>query len=343
MKRLLNTLYVTTQGSYLRKQGETIVVMQNEECKLRIPVHTLQGIICFGQVSVSPPLMGLCAERQVTISFLSRSGRFLARVEGPVFGNVLLRREQYRWADNLEKANEIARSIVTAKIYNSRLVLQRGLREHPENIGSEELAIAIDRLMVNLKVLEKANSLESIRGIEGEAARTYFKVFNQMILNQKEDFSFNERNRRPPLDNVNALLSFLYSVLARDVASVLETVGLNPAVGYLHRDRPSRPGLALDIMEEFRSYLADRLALKLINLKQISGKGFKKTETGAVLMDDNTRKQVIVSYQSRKQREITHPFLKEKVSVGLLPYIQALLLARYLRHDLDGYPPFLWR
>jgi CRISPR-associated protein Cas1 len=343
MKRLLNTLYVTTQGSYLRKQGETIVVMQNEECKLRIPVHTLQGIICFGQVSVSPPLMGLCAERQVAISFLSRSGRFLARVEGPVFGNVLLRREQYRWADNLEKANEIARSIVTAKIYNSRLVLQRGLREHPENIGSEELAIAIDRLMVNLKVLEKANSLESIRGIEGEAARTYFKVFNQMILNQKEDFSFNERNRRPPLDNVNALLSFLYSVLARDVASALETVGLDPAVGYLHRDRPSRPGLALDIMEEFRSYLADRLALKLINLKQISGKGFKKTETGAVLMDDNTRKQVIVSYQSRKQREITHPFLKEKVSVGLLPYIQALLLARYLRHDLDGYPPFLWR
>lgn len=280
MKRLLNTLYVTTQGSYLRKQGETIVVMQNEECKLRIPVHTLQGIICFGQVSVSPPLMGLCAERQVAISFLSRSGRFLARVEGPVFGNVLLRREQYRWADNLEKANEIARSIVTAKIYNSRLVLQRGLREHPENIGSEELAIAIDRLMVNLKVLEKANSLESIRGIEGEAARTYFKVFNQMILNQKEDFSFNERNRRPPLDNVNALLSFLYSVLARDVASALETVGLDPAVGYLHRDRPSRPGLALDIMEEFRSYLADRLALKLINLKQISGRALKRRKLG---------------------------------------------------------------
>ena len=343
MKRLLNTLYVTTQGSYLCKQGETIAVMQDGQPKMRIPIHTLDGIVCFGQVSVSPPLMGLCAERQVTISFLSRNGRFLARVEGPVSGNVLLRREQYRRADNKEIANEIARSIVTAKIYNSRLVLQRGLREHPENPGCENLAMAIDRLMTNLKSLEKADSLESVRGIEGESARTYFQVFNQLVYTQKEYFSFSERTRRPPLDNINALLSFIYTVLAHDVASALETVGLDPAVGYLHRDRSGRPGLALDIMEEFRSYLADRLALTLINLKKISGKGFKKTETGAVLMDDDTRKRVIVSYQDRKQNEIMHPFLKEKVQVGLLPYIQALLLARYLRGDLEGYPPFFWR
>lgn len=343
MKRLLNTLYVTTQGSYLHREGETVEVTQDGEIKLRVPIHTLQGIVCFGQVSMSPPLMGLCAERRVMVSFLSRNGRFLARVEGPVSGNVLLRREQYRRADNPELAGEVARSLVTAKVNNCRVVLQRALREHPDLEGAQNLSSSINHLSEILKSLEKVPALDSIRGLEGEAASNYFSVFNNLIFAQNEDFSFNERNRRPPLDNINAMLSFLYTLLSHDATSALETVGLDPAVGFLHRDRPGRPGLALDIMEEFRPYLVDRLALSLINLKQINGKGFTKTETGAVKMDDKTRKEVIVAYQNRKLEEITHPFLGEKIAVGLLPYAQALLLARYLRGDIDTYAPFLWR
>jgi CRISP-associated protein Cas1 len=343
MKRLLNTLYVTTQGSYLHREGETVEVTIDGEVKLRVPIHTLQGIVCFGQVSMSPFLMGLCAERQVLVSFLSKNGRFLARVEGPVSGNVLLRKEQYRRADNLDQAAAVAKPVVIAKVNNCRVVMQRVLREHPDSSGAIELAGSIDHLSTILKAIDNENDLDSLRGLEGEAARNYFGVFNHLIITQKEDFFFQERNRRPPLDNVNALLSFLYTLLAHDVTSALETVGLDPAVGFLHRDRPGRPGLALDIMEEFRPYLADRLALSLVNLKQISGKGFTKTETGAVNMDDETRKAVIVAYQNRKQEEITHPFLNEKIAVGLLPFAQALLLSRYLRGDLDGYPPFLWR
>jgi CRISP-associated protein Cas1 len=343
MKRLLNTLYVTTQGSYLHREGETVEVSQEGEIKLRIPIHTLTGIVCFGQVSMSPPLMGLCAERQVMISFLSRNGRFLARVEGPVSGNVLLRREQYRRADDPDLAKEVACSVVTAKINNCRVVLQRALREHPDCEGAQNLAASVDHLSEMLKALEKASTSDSVRGLEGEAAANYFSVFNHLIFAQKEEFSFQDRNRRPPLDNTNALLSFLYTLLAHDVTSALETVGLDPAVGFLHRDRPGRPGLALDLMEEFRPYLADRLALSLINLKQVTGNGFTRTETGAVLMDDATRKEVITAYQNRKQEEITHPFLDEKIAIGLLPHAQSLLLARYLRGDLDGYPPFLWR
>lgn len=343
MKRLLNTLYVTTQGSYLHRQGETVVVTQDGEAKLRVPIHTLEGIVCFGQVSLSPPLMGLCAERQVMISFLSRNGRFWARVEGPVSGNVLLRREQYRQADNPDLARGVALSVVTAKIHNCRVVLQRALREHPDAPGAMSLVDAVSHLSDTLKALETARTLDSVRGLEGEAARSYFGVFNNLIFAQNEDFFFSERSRRPPLDNMNALLSFLYTLLVHDVTSALETVGLDPAVGYLHRDRPGRPGLALDIMEEFRPYLADRLALTLVNLKQISGKRFKKTETGAVVMDDETRKELITAYQNRKQEEIIHPFLGEKVAIGLLPYAQALLMTRCLRGDTDGYPPFLWR
>jgi len=343
MKRLLNTLYVTTQGSYLHRVGEAIEVMLDGEVKLRMPIHTLQGIVCFGHVSMSPQLMGLCAERQVSVSFLSRSGRFWARVEGPVSGNVLLRREQYRRSDNPEKAAEIARSVVIAKLNNCRVVLLRAAREHPESPGAVDLVNAADHIVDQLKMLETAQTLDRVRGIEGEAARRYFTVFERLIFSQKDDFYFKERSRRPPLDNLNALLSFLYTVLVNDIQSALETVGLDPKVGYLHRDRPGRPGLALDIMEEFRAYLADRLALSLVNLKQITGKGFRKTESGAVVMDDETRKDVIVAFQKRKQEEITHPFLGKKIAIGLLPYAQALLLARYLRGDLDAYPSFLWR
>ncbi|MDP2735491.1 MAG: CRISPR-associated endonuclease Cas1, partial [bacterium] len=251
--------------------------------------------------------------------------------------------EQYRRADSLEASGEIARAVVIAKVSNSRVVLLRAVREHPESSGAGKLAETANHLAEILKALESPQPLDTVRGLEGEAARKYFEVFDHPIVAQKEDYFFKERSRRPPLDNMNALLSFLYTVLAHDVASALETVGLDPAVGYLHRDRPGRPGLALDIMEEFRPFLADRLALSLVNLKQITGKGFKKTESGAVVMDDETRKEVIVAYQNRKQEEITHPFLGEKVALGLLPYAQALLLARFMRGDMDGYPPFLWR
>jgi len=343
MKRLLNTLYVTTQGSYLHREGETVEVSQEGQVKLRVPIHTLQGIVCFGQVSMSPPLMGLCAEKQVMVSFLSRNGRFLARIEGPVSGNILLRREQYRRADNEACCAEIASNIVTAKINNCRVVLQRGLRDHPDAEGSQELASSIEHLTTLISSVETLLSPDSIRGLEGEAAQKYFSVFNHLIYAQKEEFFFFERNRRPPLDNVNALLSFLYTILAHDVTSALESVGLDPAAGFFHKDRPGRPSLALDLMEEFRPYLVDRLTLSLINLKQVNAKGFQKTETGAVLMDDETRKTVLVAYQNRKAEETTHPFLNEKIAIGLLPYAQALLMARYLRGDLEGYPPFIWR
>lgn len=343
MKHLLNTLYVTTQGAYLSREGETVLVRVEQETKLRVPVHTLGGIVCFGQVLCSPPLMELCGERNVTLSFLSEHGRFLARVHGPVSGNVLLRREQYRRADEEEASAKIARAVVLAKIANSRTVLVRAARDHPDNPNSTALKGAATNLSRILDDLRESVPLDTVRAREGEAARTYFGVFDHLIVAQKEDFFFRERSRRPPLDNMNALLSFIYTLLAHDASSALEGVGLDPAVGYLHRDRPGRPGLALDLMEEFRPFLADRLALSLVNLQQVRGKGFRKTETGAVLMDDDTRKEVLVAYQKRKQEEIQHPFLNEKVALGLLPHVQAMLLARHLRGDLDGYPPFIWK
>ena len=343
MKHLLNTLYVTTQGAYLAREGETVLVRVDGETKLQVPIHTLGSIVCFGQVSVSPPLMGLCAERSVAVSFLTERGRFLARIQGPVSGNVLLRREQYRRADDLEMSAQIARAIVVAKIANCRTVLQRAVRDRPEDESSGKLSQAAEQLAQHLKDLEGPVLLDTVRGKEGDAARRYFSVFDYLITAQKEDFFFRERSRRPPLDNINALLSFIYTLLVHDVAAALEGVGLDPAVGYLHRDRPGRPGLALDLMEELRPYLADRLALSLVNRQQVRGKGFQKTESGGVMMNDETRKEVLVTYQKRKQEEIQHPFLGEKIALGLLPHVQALLLARYLRGDLDGYPPFFWR
>jgi CRISPR-associated protein Cas1 len=343
VKHLLNTLYVTTQGAYLAREGETVLVRVDGETKLQVPIHTLGSIVCFGQVSVSPPLMGLCAEHSVAVSFLTEHGRFLARIQGPVSGNVLLRREQYRRADDLEMSAQIARAIVVAKIANCRTVLQRAVRDRPEDESSGKLSQAAEQLAQHLKDLEGPVLLDTVRGKEGDAARRYFSVFDYLITAQKEDFFFRERSRRPPLDNINALLSFIYTLLVHDVAAALEGVGLDPAVGYLHRDRPGRPGLALDLMEELRPYLADRLALSLVNRQQVRGKGFQKTESGGVMMNDETRKEVLVTYQKRKQEEIQHPFLGEKIALGLLPHVQALLLARYLRGDLDGYPPFFWR
>jgi len=343
MKRYLNTLFVTTQGSYLAKEGQAVVVKVEGETRLRLPIHTIGGIVCFGQVSCSPFLMGFCGENNVAISFLTENGRFLARVQGPVSGNVLLRREQYRRADDPAVSAEVARAVITGKVANCRTALQRGLRDHPDVPGADDLRRAVTRLGGIMQQCKSTLPLEDLRGTEGDAARVYFSAFDHLITAQKEQFYFRGRSRRPPLDNINALLSFLYTLLVHDVSAALESVGLDPAVGYLHRDRPGRPSLALDIMEEFRPVLADRLVLSLINLRQINAGGFKEAETGAIRMNDATRKQVLVAYQERKKDQLEHPFLKERVTVGLLPHIQAQLLARFLRGDLDGYPPFLWR
>jgi CRISPR-associated protein Cas1 len=343
MKKHLNTLFVTTQGAYLAKDGETVAVKVDQEVRLRIPIHTIGGIVCFGNVSASPFLMGFCAQNGVGLSFLTEYGRFLARVQGPVSGNVLLRRAQYRKADDPEFSAEMARSFVTGKIANCRTVLQRALRDHADKIDVPLVEKASGHLYQHLEMLQKNLDLDAVRGHEGDAAHVYFGVFDQLIVAQKEAFSFHERNRRPPLDNVNCLLSFIYTLVMHDVRSGLESVGLDPAVGYLHRDRPGRPGLALDLMEEFRPFIADRLALSLINLRKVQAKGFQKSDSGAVTMTDETRKTVLVSYQERKQEEIFHPFIEEKVTIGILYHIQALLLARFLRGDLDGYPPFLWK
>jgi CRISPR-associated protein Cas1 len=340
MRKYLNTLFVTTSGAYLNKDGEAVVVNVDHEVRLRVPVHTLGGIVCFGNVMCSPYLMQHCAEHGVLLSFMSEHGRFLARVQGPISGNVLLRREQYRRAEDPARSAEIARSVVLAKVTNSRAVLQRAVRDHGDQPG---LAAAILRLGHLVQEIKLITELESLRGKEGDAGKVYFEVFDKLITTQKETFSFTGRSRRPPLDRVNALLSFHYSLLAHDCVAALEGVGLDPQVGFLHRDRPGRPSLALDLMEEFRAFFADRLVLSLINLRQLDAGGFVQRESGAVEMTEEGRKTVLVSYQKRKQEELVHPFLGEKAPLGTCFHLQALLLSRHLRGDLDAYPPFLWK
>jgi len=339
MKPLLNTLFVTTQESYLAKDGECVAVYQGDALKGKVPIHTLGGLVLFGQVSCSPFLLGHCAENGVMVSWLTQNGRFLASMHGPVSGNVLLRREQYRRTDEDAASATIATSIVIGKIANCRTVLMRTAREHP----GQELDAAVARLAQCLTRLREPQPLNVVRGIEGEAAQAYFGAFGNLIHNVDPAFRFVRRNRRPPLDAVNCLLSFLYTLLAHDVRGALESCGLDPAVGFLHRDRPGRPSLALDIMEEFRPYLADRLACTLINRGQVKAKGFTRTESGAVIMNEATRKDVITAWQERKQEIVEHPFLQEKMATGLLYHCQARLLARYLRGDLDAYPPFVIR
>lgn len=341
MKKLLNVLYVTTPNSYLSLDGYNVVISIEGTEKFRIPVHNIESIVCFGFMGASPALMGFCAEKGIGLSFLSPSGKFLARISGPVKGNVLLRKKQFLFSINEDECVAIAKNCIIGKIINSRAVLERGIRDHAMQVNISALKIASSYLKSNAEKLKNCKTLEEVRGIEGDCAKTYFGVLNELILHQKESFFMNGRNKRPPTDNFNALLSFLYTLLAHDIQSALETVGLDPFVGFLHKDRPGRASLALDMMEEFRSYLADRLALTLVNRKQITSKGFIRKESGGVLMDDETRKEILVSWQQRKQEQITHPFLNEKISIGLLPYVQALLLARYIRGDLEAYPPFL--
>ena len=338
MKKLLNTLYVQTQGTYLRRDGETVVAERDHAEVTRIPVHTLSGIVCFGNVMCSPFLLGLCGERDIHVSFLTEHGKFLARLEGAVSGNVLLRVAQMRASDDSEKKLDIARSVVIGKIVNTRCVVLRRLRDHGENAL---LRSVCEKFVDVIRLVREATDVSSVRGLEGEAAAIYFSAFNELLVAQREEFSIDSRNRRPPLDPMNALLSFLYTMLAHDCSSALESVGLDPQIGFLHELRPGRPSLALDLMEEFRAILADRTALSLINMKQLSPKDFTRTESGAVLLSEKARKEVLTVWQKKKQETVTHPFLDEKVEIGLLPYVQALLLSRHLRGDLDAYPPYL--
>lgn len=342
MKKHLNTLFVTLDGAWLGKDGEAVIVRHDHQTKIRVPLHNLDGIVALGwDISCSAPLMAACAESGVTLSFCTPYGKFQAAIRGFTSGNVLLRREQYRRADDEPASLAIARHCIAAKIANQRTVLQRAIRDHGGDERTESLRATCIELAYNAQATSKATTLDTLRGIEGDAASRYFTAFPHLIT--QPAFPFDGRNRRPPLDPVNALLSFLYAMLAHDCRSACETVGLDPQVGFLHRDRPGRPSLALDLMEELRPVLADRLALSLINRQQIKISDFLTKETGAVELKENARKTVLVAYQERKQQELEHPFLGEKVTLGLVCHLQARLLARYLRGDLDAYPPFFWK
>ena len=343
MRRLLNTLYVTTPEAYLSLDGENVVVLHEDKTLLRVPLHNLEGIVTFGYTGASPALMGACADRDISVSFYTMNGRFLASISGIEKGNVVLRRTQYRWADDLFQSAAIAKNILTAKLYNSRWVLERTIRDHELIIDSDKVKVAARGIVDAIEPLRGSDSLENMRGIEGEAASRYFSVFDELILQSKDAFFFKARTRRPPLDNVNSLLSFAYSLLANDVASAICSVGLDPFVGFLHRDRPGRKSLALDLMEELRAVFADRFVLSLINKREVDHKGFQTKENGAVLIKDDTRRIFLNAWQKRKQETITHPFLHEKIEWGLVPFVQALLLARFMRGDVDEYPPFLWK
>jgi CRISPR-associated protein Cas1 len=344
MRRHLNTLFITTEGAWLAKDGAAVDVRVEHQSRLRVPLQNLDGIVCFGwDIGISPHLMGACTENDVSISFLSPHGKLLANVVGFTSGNVLLRREQYRRADDEAGCLAISRPMVAVKIANSRNLLQRALRDHRDKPGMESLEPAIRDLGRQMEKARFAPSLDALRGIEGEAAATYFGVFNFMLTAPGDAFRFQGRNKRPPLDRVNALLSFLYALLAHDAKSALESAGLDACVGFLHRDRPGRPSLALDLMEEFRAYLADRTCLSLINRQQIKRDDFVFREGGNVEIKEDARKKVLVAYQERKQTEVRHPFLDETTTVGLLVHLQARLLARHLRGDLDSYPPFIWK
>jgi CRISP-associated protein Cas1 len=344
VRRQLNTLYATTDGAWLRKEGANIVMEVDNEERARLPVHMLESLVCIGRIAVSPQLLGFCAEQGISICYLTPNGKFLARVEGPVSGNVLLRREQYRRSDNPVRCAAIVRNLLAGKIHNQRAVLARGWRDHEDGLGDvPAFQHALQRLKrIPLRLLVEPE-VDVLRGLEGEAAQAYFGVFGQLIRVEQKALQFDGRSRRPPRDAFNALLSFLYTLLTHDCRSALETVGLDPAVGFLHRDRPGRPSLALDLAEEFRPLLGERLALSLINRKQLTERDFRQLDNGAVLLKDESRKTVLVAYQERKREELQHAFLAERFEIGLFPYIQAQLLARHLRGDLDAYPPFLWK
>lgn len=343
MRHLLNTLFVTSEDAYLTLDGENAVVNRDKQEIGRFPLHNLSGIISFSYAGASPALMGACAARGIGLAFCTPRGRFLARTTGPSSGNVLLRRMQYRAADDPIQSCQIAKYMILGKLYNTRWSIERTRRDHAPRIDVEKFRASSETIRGLFSQVAEVSSLESLRGLEGVGAAAYFEVFDDMILREKASFYFHGRNRRPPLDNVNAMLSFAYSLLANDCASALESVGLDAYVGFLHRDRPGRTSLALDLMEELRPCMADRFVLTLVNNRVLVPEDFDTAESGAVRMSDDARRKFLKSWQERKQEVITHPYLGEKLPWGLVPYMQALLLARYLRGDLDAYPPFLWK
>ena len=343
MRKLLNTLFILSEETYLSLDGENIVIIAENSEKRRFPLHMLENIMCFSYKGASPALMGACAERKIGLSFFSPNGKFLAGVHGKEYGNVLLRKQQYRISDDKEQGVQYAKNMMIGKVYNSRWTLERTARDHKEREDYESIRKISAELQEGLLKIRTVDNIDQLRGIEGELASRYFSVFDELILNQKDDFIFQTRNRRPPMDRVNALLSFAYAVVERECANALRSVGLDPFVGFMHTDRPGRESMALDIMEEFRSILCDRFVLTLINTKTVRKDSFMKGDDGAVLLNDKGRKIFFNNWQNRKRELITHPFLKEKMEWGLVPYIQALLLARTIRGDIEEYPPFLWK
>jgi len=343
MKHLLNTLFVTSEDAYLTLDGENVVVNREKHELARYPLHNLQNIISFSYAGASPALMGACTKRDIGFAFCTPRGRFLARVIGESNGNVLLRRMQYRVADDPFQSCRVARTMIFGKLFNSRWSIERTCRDHGLRVSSDDLKRASSKIKELLPAILDETDLDSLRGLEGSGASIYFGVLDIMILNNKDTFFFHERNRRPPLDPMNALLSFAYSLLTHDCSSALESVGLDAYVGFLHRDRAGRESLALDLMEEMRPCIADRFVLTLINNRIISAKDFETSESGTVLLTDNARRIFLQNWQSKKKELITHPYLNEKMQWGMIPYVQALLLARYLRGDMDDYPPFLWK
>ncbi|MDF0667217.1 MAG: type I-C CRISPR-associated endonuclease Cas1c [Nitrospira sp.] len=343
MHQLLNTLYVTTEGAYVRVDHDTLKIEVEKETKLQVPLHHIGGVVCFGDVMMSPAAMARCAEDGRFVVLLDRNGRFKARIEGPVSGNVLLRCAQHEAMRDSERTLSIARNKVGGKIQNSRQIVLRGAREADDPTDAEALRNTADALANAVGRIPQCDNLETLRGIEGESARSYFSTFDRMIKEDREAFKMEGRNRRPPTDPINALMSFLYALVLNDCVAAAEGVGLDPQMGFLHALRPGRAALALDLMEELRSLLADRLVLTVINRRQVTAKDFTQRSGGAVHMEDAARKEVIVAYQKRKQEEITHPVLDQKMPLGLVPHVQARLLARVLRGDLEAYPPYLYR
>ncbi len=343
MRMIKNTLYVTTPGAYLSLDGENVVITREQREDGRIPLHLLQGIVLYGYSGASPALMGKCAEYGIEISFMSMYGKFIGRFVGETNGNVLLRKEQYRISDDSLRSLEIAKRFIQGKLFNSRWVIERTIRDYPLRVDTEKLKTASDGIYTLMKDIDGVCDSAELRGIEGSAASMYFGVFDEMILNNKTDFRFAARIKRPPTDNVNALLSYMYSLLAHEAAWALSAVGLDPYVGFLHRDRPGRLSLGLDLMEEFRSVLADRFVLTLINKGLINGGDFTRKENGAVVMSDDARRNIVSLWHKRKQETMTHPFTKEKMQWGMAILVQARLLSRYIRGDMDSYPPLLWK
>ncbi len=343
MKKLLNTLYITQPSVYLSLDGDNIVLMKEQEKLGRFPLHNLESIVAFGYTGASPALMGYCADSNISMLFLTMSGRFLARVTGESRGNVVLRKKQYSLSEDETRSAKIARNFIIGKIYNHKWMLERMTRDYPLRVNVDQFKETSQQLSSLILEVRACEQLDRLRGLEGQAAFSYNRLFDQMILQQKENFYFHTRSRRPPLDYVNAMLSFAYTLLAHDTASALEAVGLDSYVGFMHRDRPGRVSLALDVMEELRGVMADKFVLSLINKKLVNKDDFLKKENGAVIMTDEARKKFLAAWQNKKLEMITHPYLGEKISWGLVPHAQALLLARHLRNDLDEYPPFLWK